>query len=305
MTRDHSPAAYRICDAVDLLEEAYNRSGGVVPDLAPDYEAVQQWLWVPSLYSAIEQGLKWLILYDGKKPENIHRLSSLYDEVSLVSKRYLDDAYRGYVELHDGMPYSTLKPFLDRLDVGARSESGRDQDGYTTWRYLLLEGFPKSKAKQPRVSIGAMLEVGRAIRHMLIQYILAAGEPRKFQPGQAAAFQPLVPRLHEALDGEMREIADRYCQRPEIEGAVKRDSETWRHHFQASYSATLSLINRNVIFLIEALSPSIEVERWEVREDLKRICEAMRDFDRENFLQYCLMVRKGKLTIPSVKFSVG
>ncbi|MCY3735736.1 MAG: hypothetical protein OXG13_05005 [Gemmatimonadaceae bacterium] len=307
MPKDYSPAAYRIGDALNLLEEAYNRSGGVVPDLAPDYEAVQQWLWVPSLYSAIEQGLKWLVRYGGKKPDRTHRLSDLYDEVSCDYKRHLDGAYMGYIELHEGMSgCPTLGLFLDRLDVGVRSETEQDQDGYTTWRYLLLEGFPRTKDKQPRVSIGAMLEIGRAIRHILFQFILSAGERAKWQPGQIAPFQTLIPRLHEALNCRMREIADRYCQRPEIEEAAKRDSEAWRHHFQESYSATLFLINRDIAFLIEFLLPSIEVgERWEVPEDLKRICEAMRDFDRENFLQYCVMVKKGRLTIPSVQFDVG
>ena len=305
MPTDYSPAAYRFCDALNLLEEAYNRSGGVVPDLAPDYEAVQAWLWVPSLYSAIEQGLKWLIRYGGEKPDNTHRLSGLYDEVSWDYKWHLEGAYIGYVELHEGISgCPTLKPFLDRLDVGIRGD-GKEQDGYTTWRYLLLEGFPRDEDRQPRVSIGAMLEVGRAVRHILYHFILAAGEQGGFQPGKVAEFQTLIPRLHRALDGEMREIADRYCQRPEIEVAVRGNSETWRHHFQASYSATLSQINRDIVFIIEYLSPSIEVERWEVREDLKRICEAMRDLDRENFLQYCVMVKKGKLTIPSVQFDVG
>lgn len=296
MPKDYSPGAWRIFDAVGLLEGAYNRSGGIVPDLAPDYEAVQRWLWVPSLYSVIEQGLKWLIQSSGEKPENVHRLSGLYDKVDCAHKRHLDEAYRGYVELHDGIPYSTLKPFLDRLDVGARGEMGRDQDGYTTWRYLLLEGFPKDEDRQPRVSIGAMLEVARAIRHILNHFLLDK---------DVTKFPTLIPRLHAALDEEMRGVADRYCQRPEIEVAGRGSSETWRHHFQASYSATLSQINRDIAFIIECLSPSIEVERWEVREDLKRICEAMRDFDRENFLQYCVMVKKGRLTIPSVQFDVG
>ena len=290
--------AYRISDAIELLEKAYNRSGGVVPDPAPDYEGVQAWMWVPSLYSAIEQGFKLLIQVGGMKPAYGHRLGDLYRRLSSAHKRDFDDAFAGYIELHDGIPYRAIEPFLGRVDVGARGEDGRDQDGYTTWRYLLLEGFPKNEAKQPRVSIGAMLEIARAIGHILRQLINNQDQGR---------FQTVIPRLDMALDGEMRQIADRDCQRPEIEEAIHEDGQDFLGHFQTSYSNTHSLIIRNIGVIIEFLSLSIRHGEpfGELTENLKRVCEFMKGSDRENYLRYCSKVREGKLSIPHRKFREG
>ena len=290
--------AWRISDAIGLLEEAYNRSRGVVPDGAPDYEGVQAWMWVPSLYSAIEQGFKLLIQVGGERPAYGHRLGDLYRKLSSAYRKDFDDAYAGYIELHDGIPYPTLEPFLSRLDVGARGEDGKDQDGYTTWRYLLLEGFPKNEDRQPRVSIGAMLEIARAIAHILRQLIADQDQGR---------FQPVIPRLEMALDGEMREIADGYCLRPEIEAAIHEDGQEYLGHFQTSYSNTHSLINRNIGAIVEFLSPLAKHgdPLMERTEDLTRVCEFMRGSDRENYLHYCSKVREGKLSIPHRKFREG
>ena len=245
-------------------------------------------MWVPSLYSAIEQGFKLLIQFHQGNPGRRHLLSDLYDKLDAIHKRHIEDAYEGYVELYDG-PYSKIKKFLDRIDVGPPREGQRHQDGYTTWRYLLLEGFPQEEEVQPRVSIGAMLEIARAIGHILRHFIIRE---------EVVKFPTIIVRLHEALAGEMREIADGYCRRPEIEEAVDSGQE-WSHHFWIGYSRVRSLVNRNIGFFIDVLSPRSQHERApEGAGDLKRVGEFMRGFDRENFLQYCLKVQAGTLCIP-------
>ena len=175
-------------------------SGGVAPDLAPDYEGIQGWIWVPSAYSAIEQGLKLLIQSHTGDRGWGHRLGRLYEKLNCKHKILLDRTYEGYVELHSYIPHRTLKPFLDQLDVGARGDGGK-QDGYTTWRYFLLEGFPEDRKRQPRVSIGGMLEVARGIRYILEDEFI--GEKDEIE------YPNVTGRLWLALHQEMFEMANR------------------------------------------------------------------------------------------------
>ncbi len=87
---------------------------------------------------------------------------------------------------------------------------------------------------------------------------------------------------------------------------MKGDSERWLQYYQASCLSTVGLINQNIRFLTESLGPRLQSgQPWEVGEDLQGICEAMEDYDRENFLQYCVMAQDGRLTIPTVQFELG
>ena len=81
--------ARRIAHAVDRLSSLYNMSGGVVPELAREFEGIQLWMWVPSLYSVIEQGMKLLIRSRQKVPRRNHRLRELYDKLHPTDREYL------------------------------------------------------------------------------------------------------------------------------------------------------------------------------------------------------------------------
>ncbi len=280
------PAYMRTAEAISALSKMYNKSGGVAPDMAPDYEGIQGWVWVPSAYSAIEQGLKLLIQFHTGKSGWGHRLSRLYEKLSEKHKETLDRTYEGYVELHSYIPLRTLKPFLDQLDVGARGDGGR-QGGYTTWRYFLLEGFPEDSARQPKVSIGAMLEVARGIRYIL--------EDEFIRLKDEVEYPNVTRRLCRALHEEMFEMANTL-----MEGQGGR-----KDRFQSIYSGISRLITENVEYAIRFLhpgnSPHPGISRDQIPGELRKICKFMRGYDRENFFQYLVKVQEGRLEIPNYR----
>lgn len=286
--------ARRIAHAVARLSGLYNMSGGVVPELAREFEAIQLWLWVPSLYSAIEQGMKLLIRSRQRAPGRNHRLQELYDRLHPTDREYLEEAYTSYAELNGRLPYSTVRCFLDRLDVGPRRD-GRNQDGHTTWRYYLLEGWPQDETEQPRVSLGAMLEIAGVIGHILDQFAIWPED---------VVYPTVSERLHTFLDREMQYIAWRYCERLEIREVVRGGGQAWINHMQESYSNTRRLLSQNTRYLIECLSPDrADIEPYETCKDLKHICVFMRECDRENYLHYCLKVKEGRHCLPDHKFT--
>lgn len=279
----------RTSEAIKMLSRAYNKFGGVAPDMAPDYNGIQAWIWVPSLYSAIEQGLKFLVRSHTGDSGWGHRLSNLYDSLSDKHRDQLNNAYEKYIELHDYIPYKTLKPFLDRLDVGppGKGKSQKDQDGYTTWRYFLLDGFPKEEKIQPRVSIGAMLEVAVFIGFILEDEFISEG-------GEIESVY-VFGRLYSDLHSEMFHLAN------SGEGVEK---------FKATYLLINRLITNYIDQVINFLRPGEDRESHpyfpyeRISEDqyLLKICQFMRGRDRENYHQYMMKVRNGKLHIPNHKF---
>ena len=281
------PAA-RTSEAIEMLSSMYNKSGGINPDCVSDYEGIQLWIWVPSSYSAIEQGLKLFIHARSGDPGWGHRLSDLYDDLHDEHREILDKAYGSYVQLHSYIPIQDLKSFLDLLDVGPPKKKGKgDQDGYTTWRYFLIDGFPKKEENQPRVSIGAMLEVAWAIRYILEKEIIL--EQDEIDPPN------IIPRLYEVLHNKMFDMANQL-----YSGDV--DS------FQKKYSGIHDLIIRHIGYIVQSLHPGesphhpVPFFEEQVPDELREICKFMRKYDRENFLQYFMKVHEGKLHVPNHTF---
>ena len=285
-------SASRTSEAIEMLFSMYNKSGGIAPDLAPDYEGIQLWIWVPSSYSAIEQGLKLLIHARSGDPGWGHRLSDLYDNLHDSHRKILDEAYESYVQLHSYIPHKTLKPFLNLLDIGPPKKRGKgDQDGYTTWRYFLLDGFPKEEENQPKVSVGAMQEVARAIRYILEDEVIS--EKDEIDPPNITA------RLYKALHEEMFDMANQFYS--ENQG----DADA----FQSKYSGIHDLIVSHIEYVIRFLHPGkfphpVIFREEQVPDELRRICKFLRGYDRENFFQYLSKVRDGTMNIPNHKFTI-
>ena len=161
------------------------------PDLSADYEAVQAWQFAPSIYSGIEQALKQIILLkasrdegDGfdrdavlaglRKGEYGHNIGSLFERLKwcangcqsengcrsagkcesqggfLRAREHIESHYREHASLWDNfydrpLP-STAEEFIGHISDG--------KDGYTKWRYLLIEPEPV-----PMLSLWTMLEI--------------------------------------------------------------------------------------------------------------------------------------------------
>ena len=140
-----------------------------------------------------------------------------------------------------------------------------------------------------------MLEIARVIGHILDQFPIWPED---------VVYHTVDERLHTTLDREMHYIAERYCKRPEIKGVVRGGGQAWVTHMQESYSNTRNILSQNTRYLIECLSPErADLEPYETYNDLKDICVFMREFDRENYLHYCLKVKEGRLCFPNHKFT--
>ena len=156
-----NPQAFR--DRARHLTYAYEqteRHYGEYPpndDIVPIAAAINAWTLICGCYMGIEQTMKLLILMQlriTKVPRHlkIHDLSRLYplldDSKRLVVSRY----YGIYRSLHDfdsgGIALDTAEQFIRYVG-----------DGYTSWRYILIDG----PAGIPKVHIGLMIETWRAL----------------------------------------------------------------------------------------------------------------------------------------------
>ncbi len=274
---------------LERFARSYNKSGGIVPDAAPHYDAIQAWIWVPSMYSSIEQGMKLLIKnHTGSHPGDGHRLSKLYKHLSDRHKEILDKTYKAFLKLHSYIPHPDLQSFLHQIDIGVRyenEEKEKDQDGYTTWRYFLLEGFPEDQGKMPKVSIAAMLEIARGIG-----YILENGLVSKKNEIESPY---VIGRIYGDLHGEMFVMAN-------DAGSID--------HVQARYYKIRNLLIDNIRFVLRYLSPGdirnhpYFPSTLNIDKDLLRICKFMRNLDRENYYQYFTNVSSGTFHLPCSKF---
>ena len=157
-TREFFEPAARTTEAIGFLEQVYNKSGGVFPDKLSEYEGIQAWIWVPSAYSAIEQGMKLFI--KSHKGNQIwgHRLSELYEKLCDKHRRLLDYAYEKYVELHSYIPHRNLKPFLDQLDVGSRSDGKKTRWDIPHGGIFFSMGFQKISQSSRRLVLAQCLK---------------------------------------------------------------------------------------------------------------------------------------------------
>lgn len=282
MSKLLEPAAVRLCTAIDLVEESWNRSDGIRRDLMKEFEGVQAWLWIPNLYQLIEQSLKLLLKYKNQTPEQIHRLKDLYSRLDPDYRETLDNAYMSYRDLYEYLPDERLESFLERADRG----KGR-KTGYTTWRYLLLEGFPSAENESPTMHIGAMLEISVAVRSIIEGQIL---EGEEIQP------RSIIARIEHSLISECSLIAKNYCSRDEIQAKAQGESALLSDIQCERLKHCRDIFVRNLFWAVGYIttSPCLELDKKKT-EIMKAICDKMMRNHKHDFLQYINCIESGSI----------
>ena len=267
-------SAFRLCSAIDMIEDSWNRSDGIQRDIDREYEGIQAWIWVPNLYQLIEQSFKLLLRHKKQKSYRHHRLGTLYRHLDSEHRTILSDTYNGYRELYDYLPDDDLNSFLERADRGKGREAG-----YTTWRYMLLEGFPSKENETPTIHIGAMLEVSIAARDIMRREIIFNEKSNHIVP--------INLRIQESLVDEFNSIARRYCSRDEIQARVQNEPSLLASiHFERTKYCR-DLLSRNLLWIngFVTSSPCLELNQ-ENTKILEAICKRMMRDHKHDFLQY-------------------
>ena len=285
--------AFRLCTAIDLIEESWNRSDGIRRDLIKEYEGVQAWLWVPNLYQLIEQSLKLLLQYKNQAPGPIHRLKDLYSRLDPDYTGTLDEVYIGYRDLYEYLPDKRLEAFLERADRGKGNETG-----YTTWRYLLLEGFPAQETESPTMHIGAMLEISVALRSIIRREIIL--EDKGIKPIS------IISRIEQSLISEFSLIATNYCSRDEIQAKVQSELAILPEIHCERMKYCRDLLLRNLFWAVGYMtsSPCLELDQ-ENTEIMRAICERMMRDHKHDFLQYINCIEAGSIDLFEINESMS
>lgn len=135
----------------------------VEPDHFGDYEAVQAWPFVTSLYSGIEQALKLLLLFP---PADFtleqlatrrygHDLVALYAELGADYQAHIEQHFREHRSLHDYIPEelaTSAEGFIEHLNGGSPSRG-------LSWRYFLID----RSVQVPTTGLWTMSEIWDAI----------------------------------------------------------------------------------------------------------------------------------------------
>ena len=285
--------AVRIAKATELIARSYNSTGGVKRDMVAEYEAIQAWIWVPSLYSLIEQGMKLLTQSYGTTHGGGHRLTKAFFNLNKNHGGHLTSAYKAYVNLHDYIPIATIEEFLEQIDSGSYVKK-KYQDGYTAWRYVLLDGFPAETSDQPKTSIGAMLEIATAIRYILEDEFIR-GEP-------LAKSANVTVRLWFALHNKFIRIAQVHCSKPEVQARIQGEGRL-EEDTQHSYLQSHDILVQHMDYVIDYLQGLVGslYRPMHAGGILDELCEFMKSLDRENFLQYAIRVKQGGRAFPNSK----
>lgn len=134
--------SHRIRTALELTRELL-RSSPIKPDLMPEYVALQMWPFVVPLYHGIEQALKCLLLLQtptANPKEYGHDLKIAFDALHDDDRQHIEMHFSQHLSLHadyrpDETGITSAAAFIAHIN-----SSGTNQEGSTTWRYLLLEG---------------------------------------------------------------------------------------------------------------------------------------------------------------------
>ena len=182
--------SYKLYQACKLTRKLYV-DNQPTPDLVADYEAVQAWLFAPTIYSGIEQALKQIILLkasrdDGdsfNRDEHLavlrsspygHNISNLFKRLKWCADGCHSEngcrstmgcqsqstflCAREHIEHHYREHASLWNNYLVQPLHSTAEEFIRHisdgRDGYMKWRYLLIEPEPV-----PMLSLWTMLEI--------------------------------------------------------------------------------------------------------------------------------------------------
>lgn len=202
--------ANRLCSALDLLEITWHQSNGIQPDLVREYEGIQAWCWIPNLYQCIEQMFK-LMIGKSSKNGNYPGGHLLYDLFQLLSNDHqsnLRNCFESFLLIHEEIDVNDLDVFLKQIDLGKKNEPG-----YVSWRYFLLEGFPQDRNLIAVQSVDAMFEIARMCSEIIQREFILQQAPRPLEPLQAR----MGRKLYEAFAGATHREDPPYLSQEDIE----------------------------------------------------------------------------------------
>ena len=122
----------------------------VARDMSPDYNMAQLWGFVVAAYFLIEQGIKAVLLENGRPVQRTHVLSRLYGELPQECRNTLVEYHKDFLatfKFDRPFPFATPEEFLANLDGG-------NSKGSLDWRYAIIDST--HLAEMPGVSINVM-----------------------------------------------------------------------------------------------------------------------------------------------------
>ncbi len=270
----------RVIEAVRMTNERWNQSPDIQRDLIAEYEALQAWFWIPSCYSLVEQAIKllWATRNDipvddvrcelrdrlrlhSKPLSQSHNLSFIFELLPSADQSRIDSAYRAFQRLHHHIPIETANEFLEQMG-----------DGYTNWRYLLLEGA----SIMPRTDIGAMLEIASACAAILQnEHYTDHG----FFTVDRRVNQELHHAVFEVVQDQLGELQSR---RGFEGGEFKAEFDRQWNHISDSIRKYPDLVYST----LSGAPRRLTHEELLVEEEVKTVCDKLRIVDFKNIRQF-------------------
>ena len=277
-------SAYRLCQAIDMIAGHWSSFHRIERDLDPEIEAIHAWFWVPNLYQLIEQSFKLLLKSENQEIQKIHRLSELYCRLDSNHRLTLDNIYRGYRDLYDYLPDKGLESFLKRLD-GSTDE----QTGYTSWRYMPLEGLFSEEHETPSIHIGAMLEVSISSRDIMQREIV-------YKNSEAEEMRPIILRIKDDILDEINSIVQDYCSQNEVRLRIESQEVRLEDVRMERLVYCRNLLFRNLVWVYGYMtsSPCLKLSP-ENTAFLEAICKRMMKDHRHDFMQYIHRLESGDM----------
>ena len=286
-----SAPALRSAVAIDMINDNWNESDGIRPDLDPEYEAIQGWFWVNNLYQLIEQSFKLLIQHisQDQSPPKIHRLCDLYRRLDEAYRTMIGGAYRGYRELHDYLQDDDIESFLERADRGRGNQAGA-----TTWKYFLFEGFPSNENEKPTIHIGAMLEIS-IICGRIIKSVVGLNEI-------CEPIRPVILRIHGSLIEAFSSIEHDRCDLSEDQTGSQNQSGCLKDHHFKRIKYCRDLLDRNMFWVTRYMKsmPRPELSKGDTAI-LTEICDKVKAAHKHDFVHYITQLENGGLKLFDVR----
>ena len=284
-----SRSAIRLETAIGIILDHWKASEGIQPVDIPEYKGLQAWFWIPNLYQVIEQTFKLLITVDNGSFKKLHSLSDLYDKLSKKFQDLFDNSYASYHDVHDYLPDRNLKSFLRRADRGPNR-----QTGYTTWKYMPLEGFPSNQHEAPIMHIGTMIEIASVAGSILRREIILAES--------SSSVSTIQGRMIRSLLDQFSQLAREQLNRAQNLSHGQESSIPLNDIYYTTIKNCRDLVAANISSMIALLTSNPHgIKNPSDLEILMRICNNMTNSYKDDFLQYLIQIDKGRLVFPSVR----
>lgn len=265
-----------VTEAADQFRLRWNRADDIKPDVLPEFEALQAWHWIPNCYSLVEQAFKllWAVRNEapidgfrksidgvGRKPGLAHDLGYIFSRLDPGDQGEISSAYRAYRDLHDYIPLRSAPELLDQIG-----------DGYTPWRYFLLEGAEGV----PTADVGIMIEIA-FIAAGLIDHLLTG----------ASRLRTVDVRISEAL--RLGYFAELNYHLAGLQADPEFDSSAFEPEWQRHWSRVDGLANDSpgLFFLaLDGNRPSGQIGEPGDFEIVKRLCSRLPAKERKNLRRH-------------------